>query len=130
MILEELMVRLRIEEDNHNSEKRAGKHPMKSEANVVEHAPKAKKRKFSGESSAQGAKGGKTKKYKFNDKCYICGKEGHQAKDCRSKRKRKRKGRSSKKLAQANITEVDKIFNGVDDINLCGCFRGKPCRKS
>ena len=30
----------------------------------------------------------------------------------------KGKGRSSKKLAQANVTKVDKISNGVDNINL------------
>ena len=41
--MKELIVRLRIEEDNRNSEKRAGKHPMESKTNVVEHAPKAKK---------------------------------------------------------------------------------------
>ena len=44
MSLEELIVRLRIEEDNRNSEKRADKHPMESKANVVERAPKAKKK--------------------------------------------------------------------------------------
>ena len=54
--LEELIVRVRIEENNCNSEKWAGKHPMESKANVVEHAPKAKKRKSSGESSSQGSK--------------------------------------------------------------------------
>ena len=85
MSLEELIVHLRIEEDNCNSEKRAGKHHMESKANMVEHAPKAKKRKFSGESSSQGSKGGEIKKYKFNGKCYICDKERHQAKDSRSK---------------------------------------------
>ncbi|KAL7240488.1 hypothetical protein ACSBR2_006187 [Camellia fascicularis] len=85
MAVEELIVRLRIEEDSRNSEKRAGKHPIESKANMVEHAPKAKKRKYSGESSSQGPKGEETKKYKFNSKCYICDKEGHRAKDCRSK---------------------------------------------
>ena len=58
MSLEELIVRLRIEKDNRNSEKRAGKHPMEFKANVVKHAPKIKKQKFSRESSAQGSKGG------------------------------------------------------------------------
>ncbi|GMQ08480.1 hypothetical protein CsSME_00052192 [Camellia sinensis var. sinensis] len=54
--------------------------------------------------------------YNFNGNCYICDEEGHRVKDCRSKGKSKR--RSSKKSAQANITEMDKISNGVDDINL------------
>ena len=34
--MDELIVRLRIKEDNRNSEKRAGKHPMVSKANVGE----------------------------------------------------------------------------------------------
>ncbi|XP_028054787.1 uncharacterized protein LOC114258981 [Camellia sinensis] len=72
MTLEELIVRLRMEEDNRISKKRVGKHPMES--------------------------------------------KGHRAKDCRSKSKGKRS--SSKKPAQANVTEVDQISNGVDDINL------------
>ena len=50
--LEELIVHFRIKEDNRNLEKRAGKHPMESKANVGEHGPKAKKQKFSGESSS------------------------------------------------------------------------------
>ena len=58
MSLEELIMRLRIEEDNRNSEKWTGKHPMNSKANVVEHAPKVNKRKFFGESSSQGSIGG------------------------------------------------------------------------
>ncbi|XP_028115904.1 uncharacterized protein LOC114313691 [Camellia sinensis] len=65
---------------------------------------------------AEGSKEGDTKKFKFNGKCYICDKEGHPAKDCRSKRKGK--GKSSMKPAQANVTEVEKISNGVYDINL------------
>ena len=43
MTLEELIVRLRSEEDNRTSEKQAGKHPIESKANVVEHALKVKK---------------------------------------------------------------------------------------
>ena len=70
---------------------------MESKANVVEYALKAKKLKFSEENSSQGSKGGEIKKYKFNGKCYICDKEGHRAKDSRSKGKSKRK--TSKKPA-------------------------------
>ena len=61
MSLKELIVLLRIEEDNCNSEKWAAKHRMESKANVVEHVTKTKKRKSSGESSSQGSKGGKNK---------------------------------------------------------------------
>ena len=56
--MDELIVHLRIEEDDRNSKKRTGKHSMESKANVVEHVSKTKKRKSSGESSSQGSKGG------------------------------------------------------------------------
>ena len=45
MVLEDLIVRLRIEEDNRNTDKRLGKTPMESKANLVEQRP-SKKRKF------------------------------------------------------------------------------------
>ena len=41
---------------------------------------------------------------------------GHRAVDCRLKRKDQ--GSSNKKFAQANITEREKLFNGVAEINL------------
>ena len=78
--LEDLIVRLKIEEDNRVSENKVGKHPTKFKANLVE--PKAnKKRKHFGESLSKG----KNKYKKFVGKCYICNKQGHRAKDCRLK---------------------------------------------
>ncbi|XP_075663318.1 uncharacterized protein LOC142632882 [Castanea sativa] len=50
MRLEDLIVRLRIEEDNHSLEKAVGNHYMESKANIVEH--NKNKRKYSGESSS------------------------------------------------------------------------------
>ena len=52
MRLEDLIVRLRIEEDNRSSEKAIGNHYMESKANTVEH--NKNKRKNLGESSNQG----------------------------------------------------------------------------
>ena len=108
MRLEDLIVRLRIEEDNRASEKKAGKGFMESKANVVEHGQTShnpKKRKHNG----NGPKQGPTKK--FQGKCYVCNKQGHRAKDCRS---RKEQGNPKKKRPQANVTEVD----DVSDMNL------------
>ena len=76
MGLEDLIVRLKIEEDNRVSEKKVGKYPMESKANLVE--PKSnKKRKHFGEGPSQG----KNKYKKFTGKCYICNKQGHRAND-------------------------------------------------
>ena len=81
MRLEDLIVRLRIEEDNRASEKKAGKGIMESKANVVEQGQTSqnnKKRKHNG----NGPKQGPTKK--FRGKCYVCNKQGHRTKDCHS----------------------------------------------
>ena len=105
---EDLIVRLRIEEDNRASEKKADKGFMESKANVVEQGQTShnhKKRKHNG----NGPKQGPTKK--FQGKCSVCNKQGHRAKDCRS---RKELGNSKKKRHQANVTEVD----DVSDMNL------------
>ena len=108
MRLEDLIVRLRIEEDNRAFEKNAGKGFMESKANVVEQGQTShdhKKRKHNG----NGPKQGPTKK--FQGKCYVCSKKGHRAKDCRS---RKEQGNPKKKRPQANVIEVD----DVSDMNL------------
>ena len=73
MWLEDLIVRLRIEEDNRSSERAVGNHYMESKANFEEH--NNNKRKYSGESSKQGTSGGNFTK--FSGKCYVCGKMGH-----------------------------------------------------
>ena len=68
MRLEDLIVRLRIEENNHASEKKANKAIMESKANVVEQGHAShnnKKRKHNG----NGPKQGPTKK--FQGRCYV-----------------------------------------------------------
>ena len=79
MRLEDLISRLRREEDNRAYEKKAGKAIMEFKANVVEQGQTShnnKKRKHNG----NGPKQGPTKK--FQGKCYVCNKQGHRAKDC------------------------------------------------
>ena len=71
MRLEDLIVRLRIEEDNRASEKKAGKAIMESKANVVEQGQTShnnKKRKDNGNGPKKGPK------KKFKGKCYACNK--------------------------------------------------------
>ena len=67
MRLEDLIVRLRIEEDNHSSKRAVGNHYMESKANIVEH--NKNKRKYSGESSKQGTSGGNFTKFNGNALC-------------------------------------------------------------
>ena len=112
MKLEELIVRLRIEEDNRKSERRvAGGQGMHAKANIVEQRQGSrfnKKRKLYGKSFKQGFQGGNKK---FKGKCYTCGKEGHQAKDCRHRRDRAGKG-------HANMAEEFHMSDGIGDIRL------------
>ncbi|XXG41336.1 hypothetical protein AAC387_Pa01g1817 [Persea americana] len=106
-----LIVRLRIEEDNHASEKKARKTFTEAKANMVEHRQNPKKRK----NPSNGPKQRPNDNKKFKGKCYVCNKLGHRAKDCR---KRKDQGYTSKKPAQANMTELDTLSTEVSDINL------------
>ena len=103
MKLEDLIVRLRIEEDNRVFEKKVGNHYMESKAHVIEERHKTnKKRKHVGQ---QGAKGGDSKRFK--GKCFVCNKQGHRAKDFRN---RKAQVNHKRKAAQTNITVVGKIL--------------------
>ena len=56
MTMDELIVKLRIEEENRKAKKRNGKNLIESKANVVEHVPKphTKKRKFARVGPKQG----------------------------------------------------------------------------
>ena len=112
MRLEDLIVRLRIQQDNHASEKKAGKAILESKANVVEQGQSShnnKKRKHNG----NGLKQGPTKK--FQGKCYVCNKQGHRAKDRHSQ---KDQGNPKKKRPQANVTKVDGLLGDVSNMNL------------
>ena len=52
MNVEELVVRLRIEEDNRESQKKSGKNPMETKVHVVE-GPKKNKQKYDGEGTSK-----------------------------------------------------------------------------
>ena len=112
MKLEELIVRLRIEEDNRKSERRvAGGQGMHAKENIIEQGQGSrfnKKRKFYGKSFKQGFQGGNKK---FKGKCYTCEKEGQLEKDCRHRRDRVGKG-------NANMAEEFHLSNGIGDIRL------------
>ena len=108
MNLEELIVRLRIEEDNRASAKESGyvaNSPRPdARANLVEHGKNKKKASSSGFKTRP--TGGVEKK-KFNGKCFNCGTVGHRSADCRK----------PKKKSQANMVEA--VAKDVADLNLC-----------
>ena len=111
MKLEDLIGRLRIEEDNRVSKKKIGNHSMESKAHVIEEGHKTnKKRKYVGQ---QGAKGGDSKRFKGN--LFLCNKLRHHAKDCRN---RKSQMNHERKAAQANITEVEKLSENASNISF------------
>ena len=107
MSLEDLGVQLRIKEDNKKSEKASYK-TMESKANIIEGGKSSKKRKHSEADSSLGNK-------KFKGKCYVCGKNGHMAKDCRNK---KVQDKGNKKKNEAHVTEDELMTDEISEMNL------------
>lgn len=114
MQLEDLIMRLRIEENNLVSEKKLRNQSIESKANVIEQVQKInkKKKRFS-QGLFLGLKGGISKK--FMEKCYVCNKPGHRAKDCC---KRNNQKNFNKKVIQANMTKIDHLSENVFEMNL------------
>ncbi|XP_073131450.1 uncharacterized protein [Henckelia pumila] len=107
MNVEELIVRLRIEEDNKSSERRLFS-PVAAKSNVVEHGQSSKKKHFnpSKKRMKMGPKGGITKK-KFYGKCFNCDGTGHKASECKKPKKNR------------EVNMVENISHEVSNINLC-----------
>ena len=84
--LEDLVIRLKIKEDNKNIEKKSRKSSITIRVNIVEEAPtQGNKKKKSNRHKSEHDK----KNFKGN--CYSCGKVGHKSSDCHDIRKRKDK---------------------------------------
>ena len=97
MKFKDLVIRIKIEQDNKIAENKSLKSSTIIGVNIVKEAPtKDKKRK---KSNAQKSKQAK-KNFKGN--CYNCGKAGHRSSDCHAPRKDKNKGKGKN---QANIVE-------------------------
>ncbi|XP_075083587.1 uncharacterized protein LOC142167321 [Nicotiana tabacum] len=109
--LEDLIVRLRIEEDNKATEKKSRGNSTIMGANIVEEASTSKKRKKS-----SGPKNYPSKK-KFKGNCHNCVKVGHKATECRAPKK-------DKKKSQANMIEkndeIDDLCAMLSECNLVG----------
>ncbi|XP_062074498.1 uncharacterized protein LOC133778550 [Humulus lupulus] len=108
MSVEELILRLRVEEDNQGNEKRT-LNPNAAKANLMEHdrGSKGKNPKHK-KGPKLGPKGGIAKKPKFQGKCFNCGKMGHKSSECKL---RKKKGNET--------YMVDAISQEVVELDLC-----------
>ncbi|XP_075108923.1 uncharacterized protein LOC142180755 [Nicotiana tabacum] len=111
MTLEDLIVRLQIEEDNKAAEKKSRGNSTIMCANIVEEASASKKRK-----KPSGPNNYLSKK-RFKGNCHNCGKVGHKATECRAPKK-------DKKKSQANIIEkngeIDDLCAMLSEYNLVG----------
>jgi len=87
MSLEDLIVRLRIEEDNKVAEKKGRGNSTIMGENIAEGA-RQNNRKIK---KPSGPKSNPSKK-RFKGNCYNCGKEGHKSTNCCAPRKDKNKG--------------------------------------
>lgn len=106
MSVEDLIRRLRIEEDNRGAEKRSS-NVSAVRANWVEHEKDSKGKKPK-PSSKMGPKVGISKKPRFQGKCFNCNKMGHKSSECRLP---KRKGKE--------VNNVEVLSQEVNDLDLC-----------
>ena len=109
MSLEDLIVRLRIEEDNRTAERKM-LNSADAKVNVLEHGHGQSSKGKNKSNNAKwklGATGGVSKqKQKFKDKCFNCGKQGHKSADCRP----------PKKGQESNV--VNDLTKDVEDLSL------------
>ncbi|XP_049390257.1 uncharacterized protein LOC125854718 [Solanum stenotomum] len=114
MKLENLVIRLRIEEDNKTAEKKFRKSSIIIGVNIVQEAPtKGKKRKKSNGQKSEQAK----KKFKGN--CYNCGKAGYKSSDYRAPRKDKDKDKGKANIVE-EMEDADDLCAMISKCNLVG----------
>ncbi|KAF3661646.1 putative glucan endo-1,3-beta-glucosidase A-like [Capsicum annuum] len=111
MTVEDLIVQLRIEEDNKAAERRSKGNSTINGAHIVEdNQNNSKKRKKAGQRSNQPKK-------KFKGKCFNCGKTDHKSTDCRALKKDKKKNQA--KMIESN-KECDDLCAMFSECNLVG----------
>ncbi|KAF3638365.1 putative phosphoserine aminotransferase, chloroplastic-like [Capsicum annuum] len=110
MSVEDLIVRLRIEEDNKAAKRRSRGNFAMNEANIVEDDYESRKRKKARNKSNQ-------PKNKFKRKCFNCGKIDHKLTDCWAPKNRKKKDQAN--MAESK-KETDDLCVMLSECNLVG----------
>ncbi|KAK6147914.1 hypothetical protein DH2020_018826 [Rehmannia glutinosa] len=102
MGLEDLIVKLRIEEDNRRIDSKSKFVPMESKANLMEHGSSSNSKKRPNDKGKKPAAG------KFQGACYNCGKPNHMAKFAVDQKKKKTKPQSNANVVEEReLTDVD-----------------------
>ncbi|XP_075106933.1 uncharacterized protein LOC142179932 [Nicotiana tabacum] len=114
MKLEDLIIRLRIEEDNKAAEKISRGNSTTMSANIIEKASTSKKRK-----KPSGPKN-YPRKNKSKGNYHNCGKVGHKVANCRAPKKDKKKSQAS--MIEKN-DEIDDLCAMLSECNLVGNLR-------
>ena len=107
--IKDFILRLRIKDDTKLSKRRINSSSV-LKANVVKQVVK-----FHNKNQKKLVVKDKRIAKKINDKCFICNKIAHATKYCMNKGKQ---GIPTKRIARANINEVDHLTNKVSKINL------------
>ena len=114
--MEDLILRLRVEEDHRKGDSVDG-----ARANVIESEPSTKQKfqKFKGKKMSKlKPKGKDFKKIKGN--CWVCGKAGHKAQECRH-----RKDQTVTRTNQAHVHEFDdNLVAVVTETNMVSNVKG------
>ena len=109
MSMENLVVRLHIEEDNKWSDKKGAHTSKEVKENFMELGQGTKTKKHNKRKGTKlGPKRGVSKKQKCLGKCFNCGKQGHKSFECKLPKRNKPK----------EVNVVDDIFKDVFDIDL------------
>ncbi|KAL6319669.1 hypothetical protein AAG906_026720 [Vitis piasezkii] len=105
MSLEDVIIHIRIEEQNQNRDNVKKAKELSSKANVVEEKPKPKNsrsRKQNSRTKSNASNKVQNSTIKKWGNCFVCGKTGHHAAQCRH-RKRTEKSNSKANLVEAEV---------------------------
>ena len=120
MSMEDLVVRLHIEEDNRMSDKKGAHTSPEVKAIFVEHGQSFKKKYHNkGKGSKLGPNGGVYKKKEFQGKCFNNGKQGHKSSDCRLLKRNKPKEANMVNGITKDVSNID-ITTVISEVNLVG----------